>query len=149
MSRTKSQCGFTLVELIVAIVIIAICSISFMALLASQASRSGEAMIRDQATHIASAYLNEVLQMPFTDPGVVTGRNGYHFIDNYNGLTDNGARDQSGNLIAGLNQFTVRVSVSQTGLGLVASADSRRVDVTVQHSNGIKVTLSGYRTRHP
>ena len=106
-------------------------------------------MIRDQATHLASAYLNEVLQKPFTDPGVVTGRNGYHTVSDYNGLVDNGARDPAGTLIAGLNAFTVRVTVVNAGLGTVSALDSRLVTVTVQHSNGMTVVLSGYRMRYP
>jgi len=148
MNAVKPQRGFTLVELIIAIVIIGICSLSFMALLASQASRSGEAMIRDQATHIASAYLNEVTQKPFSDPGTVTGRNGYHYIANYNGLVDNGARDQFGNAIAGLSQFTVRVTVVHAALWSTLPAQSYLVTVTAQHSNGIKVILTGYRTQY-
>jgi MSHA pilin protein MshD len=149
MSSIKLQRGFTLVELIVAIVIIGICSVSFMALLASQASRSGEAMIRDQATHIASAYLDEVLQKPFNDPGVVTGRNGYHYIADYNGLVDNGARDQFDNAIAGLSQFNVTVTVVASYPGAGPPNQSWLATVTVQHANGTKVVLSGYRMKYP
>jgi len=149
MKRLHSQRGVTLIELIIAIVVIGIAVISVLALLSSQASRSGGAMIQSQAEHIATAYLNEVLQKPFADPGVVTGRNGRHFVDNYNGLIDNGARDQNNNLISGLGAFKVSVSVTPTALLAVTAANCKRVDVTVQHSSGISVLMTGYRMSSP
>src|SRR5437763_1984531 len=111
MNTIKLQRGFTLVELIIAIVVISIGTISVMGLLASQASHSGEAMIRDQAAHIASAYLNEVLQKSFNDPDGINevGRANFDDVRDYNNLVDVGAKDPQGNLIAGLSQFTVSV----------------------------------------
>jgi MSHA pilin protein MshD len=140
-----------LVELIVAIVIIGICSVSFMALLASQASRSGEAMIRDQAIHIASAYLNEVMQKPFSDPDTIneTGRKNFDDVADYNNLANSGARDPSNALVQGLSQFTINVTVVSAAFDVVPANQSRLVTVTVQHSTGIKVVLTGYKTLHP
>jgi MSHA pilin protein MshD len=149
MKRMHSQHGVTLIELIIAIVVIGIAVVSILALLSSQASSSSGAMIQSQAEHIATAYLNEVLQKPFTDPGVVTGRNGYHFIDSYNGLVDNGARDQNNNPIAGLGAFTVSVRVAPTAINAVAAIDSKQVDVTVRHPNGVTVLMTGFRMRYP
>src|SRR5690349_11239922 len=94
ISRNR-QTGVTLIELIVAIVVIAVAITSVLALLSAQAVHSGDAMIRSQATHIASAYLNEVMQKPFSPQANPPGRANFNDVSDYNGLVDVGARDQT------------------------------------------------------
>lgn len=147
--KCRSQHGVTLVELVVAIVVIAVSIISVLGLLSSQASHSGDAMIRSQATHIASSYLNEVLQKPFLPQANPPGRINFNDVSDYNGLVDVGAHDQVGNAVAGLSAFTVRISVTSTALGSLPAQYVKQVDVTVTHSSGATVLLSGYRTQYP
>ena len=149
MMYRHQQRGVTLVELIVAIVIIAVAIFSVLGLLSAQASHSGDAMIRSQATHIASAYLDEILQKSFTPQANAPGRKNFNDVSDYNNLVDNGAHDQSGNAVSGLGAFVVSVSVTATPLGSSGAGEVKRVDVTVTHSTGVKVMISGYRTQYP
>ena len=143
------QAGFTLIEVVVAVVVLAIAVCGSMAALSAISVQSADAMVTEQATAVASAYLNEVLQKPFGAFDGKTTRPTLDVVDDYNGLNDVGARDQTGTLVPGLGQYTVTVSVGPGTLGAVPGAEVRQVDVTVVHSSGVTVVLSGYRTKYP
>lgn len=148
--RHASHCrGFTLIELIVSIVVLAIAVAGVVAALSAIAVRSANAMVSEQANAIASAYLDEVLQKPFGANDGQVARPNLDVIDDYAGLTNVGVQDQTGTAVAGLGQFTVVVSVTPTALGAVVAGESREVDVTVSHPSGVTVVLSGFRTQHP
>jgi len=150
-SRHSSR-GVTLVELVVAITIVAIAATTVMGAMSAISSRSADAMVQQQAATIAQAYLEEVLQRPVTDPDGVepeSGRGQLDDVDDYAGLVDAGARDQFGNALASLSLYTVAVAVAQSSaLAGVPATATRRVDVTVTHSSGVVVRLSGYRTAY-
>jgi MSHA pilin protein MshD len=149
MRRTR---GFTLIELIVAITIVAVAATTILGALASVASRSADAMLQQQAIAIAESYLDEILERWVVDPNgtpTYNGRGTWDLVDQYNGLTDTGAHDQFGNPITALGQYNVSVSVSQSSaLTGIAAAAARRIDVTVTTSPNVTVTLSGYRTNY-
>jgi MSHA pilin protein MshD len=145
----RTQAGFTLIEIVVAIVVLAIAVGGSMAALSAIWVQSADAMVTEQATAIASAYLNEVLQKPFGAFDGKTTRPTLDVVDDYNGLNNAGVRDQAGALVPGLGQYNVRVAVGSGALGAVPAAEVRQVDVTVVHSSGITVVLSGYRTKYP
>jgi MSHA pilin protein MshD len=144
--------GVTLVELIVAITIVAIGVTSILGALSAATSHSADAMIQQQAVAIAQAYLDEMLQRWVVDPYGTppnTGRASWDTVDDYNGLVDAGAHDQFGNPIAALSGYTVTVAVSQSAaLTGIAAAAARRIDVTVSYAPNVTVTLSGYRTNY-
>jgi MSHA pilin protein MshD len=144
--------GVTLIELIVAITIIAVAATTILAAIGAVASRSADAMQQQQAVAIAQAYLDEILQRWVVDPNGTppnTGRGSWDLVDQYNGLVDVGAHDQFGNAIAALTGYTVRVTVSQSGaLPGIASAAARRIDINVSYSPSGSVNLSGYRTAY-
>jgi MSHA pilin protein MshD len=144
--------GFTLIELIVAITIVAIAATTILGGLASVASRSADAMLQQQAIAIAQSYLDEILERWVVDPNgtpTYNGRGTWDLVDQYNGLADTGAHDQFGNAITALSQYNVSVSVSQSSaLTGIASSATRRIDVTVTTSPNVRVTLSGYRTNY-
>jgi MSHA pilin protein MshD len=144
--------GFTLIELIVAITIVAICAATIMGVMAAVASRSADSMLQQQAIAIAQAYLDEIEQRWVVDPNGTppnTGRGSWDLVDQYNGLTNVGAQDQFGNAIAALSAYTVNVTVSQSSaLPGISGTNARRIDVTVTTSPNVSVTLSGYRTNY-
>jgi MSHA pilin protein MshD len=145
--------GVTLVELVVAITIVAIAATTILGALAAVATRSADAMMQQQAISIAESYLSEILQRWVVDPNPTTppntGRASWDLVDQYNGLVDVGAHDQFGNPIASLNNYTVSVSTSQSSaLAGVPAAAARRVDITVSYPPSASVTLSGYRTSY-
>lgn len=144
------QRGVTLVELVVSIVVVAIAISAVLGTLTLASTSSADAMVRQQAISIAGAYLEEILLKPFNDPDGVDSetpasspRTALDDIDDYDGLQDDGAEDQLGNAIAGLEQYDISIDVISETLGGVAAL---RVDVSVDPPSGPTVLLSGYRT---
>ena len=144
--------GVTLIELVVAITIVAVAATTILGAIAAVASRSADAMMQQQAIAIAQAYLDEILQRWVVDPNGTppnTGRGSWDLVDEYNGLVDVGAHDQFGNPIAALAAYTVSVATSQSSaLPGVPAASGRRIDITVSYSPNGSVTLAGYRTNY-
>jgi MSHA pilin protein MshD len=148
----RRQQGLSLIELIIAITVVAIGTTSILGAISAVTSHSADAMVQQQATAVAQAYLDEILQRWVVDPYGTppnTGRSSWDTVDQYNGLVDSGAHDQFGNAIAALSGYTVSVAVTQSAaLTGIAAAAARRVDVTVTHAPSVSVTLSGYRTNY-
>ena len=151
MSVLCRQHGLTLIEIIVAVVVIGIAASVILATLSLNVNASADPMVRQQAVAIAGAYLEEILLHDFDDPDGVDGealRTGFDDVDDYDGLVDAGARDQFDNPIAGLGSYTVAVNTTNSGaLPGVGAADALRVDVTVSRVPLLSITLSSYRTR--
>jgi type II secretory pathway pseudopilin PulG len=119
----------TLVELIVAIVVIAIAVGSVLSVLSASAVRSSEVLVREQATMLASSYLDQVRSQSFA---LVPGSNGRAYW-----------------WPAGTTQYKTSISVAPAPLGGAPAAESYRINVTVTHSSGVTVLLSGYRMLYP
>jgi len=152
MSRLpERQLGVTLVELVVAIVVVAIAVSAVLGVLTATTGASSDPLIRQQAIAIAESYLEEITLNAFSDPDGSDGeanRALFDDIDDYDGLSDSGARDQLDNPIAGLTDYTVSVAVVPSGaLPSIASTDALRVDVRVVRAPDVDLTLSAYRAR--
>jgi MSHA pilin protein MshD len=151
-ARWRRQRGVTLVELVIAITVVAISVATILGVLGAISSRSADAMVQQQAVAVAQAYLDEILQRWVVDPNGTppnTGRGSWDLVDQYNGLLDVGAHDQFGNAIPALSAYTVSVATSpSSALTGVPSAAARRVDITVTYPPNGRVTLSGYRTNY-
>lgn len=149
--RQHSQWGATLVELIVSIVIVATAVGAVLGVLSTNLKSSADAFITIQAGAIAEAYLEEIRLRPFDDPDGIDGeinRADFDDLDDYDGLSDSGARDQFGNPIPGLDNYTITVTVvPSAALTGVPAADALRIDVQVVQAPLVNFTLSGYRTR--
>jgi MSHA pilin protein MshD len=144
--------GVTLVELVVAITIVAIAVTTILGAFAAVATRSADGMMQQQAIAIGESYLSEILQRWVVDPNPTTppntGRASWDLVDQYNGLVE-APHDQFGNAIASLSSYTVSVSTSQSSaLAGVPAAAARRVDITVTYPPSASVILSGYRTSY-
>ena len=148
--------GFTLVELIVTIVVVAI-SVSGILLLMNQNARSSaDPAIQRQALAIAESYMEEILLQSYLDPdnGNVcpapeASRALFDNVCDYQGLNDAGATDPSGTALPGLGSYAVQVGVdtSATLGSLSGSAQILRVDVTVTPPFGQAIVLSAYRSQ--
>lgn len=148
---TRCQRGLTLVELIVSMVIISIALGGVLMVMNFTVSHSADPMIQHQAIAIAESYMEEiVLQRYNNPPGGYTGttRNLFDDVFDYNGMNDSGAKDQNGNAIAGLENYTVTVIVSDPAdFGPAGSVvQARKVTVRVQRGTEMDLTLTGYRT---
>ncbi len=144
--------GVSLIELIIAIVVIGVAVGGVITLFTRAVSQSADPMLVEQAVAIAEAYMEEITLKPFVDPnGTEVGetRATYDDVDDFNGLTDNGARDQTDTAVSGLSLYNIQVTVQSDALHTVGAADSLRIDVRVTHANAsnVNVLLSGYRTR--
>lgn len=145
------QRGVTLIELLVSIVVVGVAAGIVLGLLAMTTGASADPMLRHQASAIAEAYLEEIVLKSFDDPDGVDGegsRADFDDLDDYDGLVDAGARDQFGNAIAALADYSVSVNVQPSAsLAPVAGGDTLRIDVTVSRGTDISIVLSGYRAR--
>lgn len=150
IERRGRQAGMTLIELIVAIAVVATAVTAILGVYAAVAVRSADALVRQQAVAVAESYLEEVTLKAFADPDgteAEAGRAEWDDVDDYDGLLDEGARDQSGTALAALSAYRVSVAVAATSaLDGVPSTQARRIDVTVDGPGGVRVALSGLRT---
>ena len=142
--------GVSLVELIVAIVIIGVALAGVLMVFIRNTSASADPLIWHQATAIAEAYLEEALTKNFAvGPG--NTRPTYDDVLDYN-FTDVGAKDQTGTSISGLGGYTVEVQAAYADLHTITQASNNAVRVTVTVTPtalpSAKVIISGYRTNY-
>jgi MSHA pilin protein MshD len=149
--RSRHQRGMTLIEVTIAIVVIAIAAGAVLGVLSATSAHSADAMVMSQGAAIATAYSEEIALKAFADPDGVDGeaaRADFDDVDDYDGLTDAGAVDQFGNAIAGLGGYTVSVAVNPSAaLPGVPAGDALRIDVRVRFAPYLDYTLTSYRTR--
>jgi Tfp pilus assembly protein PilV len=135
----------TLIELVIAITVIAMAVTAVLGLLAAISMRSAAAMTSTQAASIASAYLDEALSKAYPATAGPAGRAAFDDVRDYN-FVDNGVRDANDNVVPGLNQYTVQIQAGLAALGAVP--DAIRVDVIVTTPNGAATRLTGFRTNY-
>jgi MSHA pilin protein MshD len=139
--------GFTLIELVIAIAILAIGASALVVLINSATRHSLDPLVRQQANAIAQSYLEEALLSPFCDPDISTNcpaactvspcgsasctslemsggvpdRPNFDDICDYNSINDtSGPVDRDGNPLSPsiLGSYNVRVNVVDTGVTL-------------------------------
>ncbi len=109
-------------------------------------SRSADPVVQHQAVAIAESYLEEILLQAYSG-GSSSARADYDDVDDYNGLSDNGAHDQQGNAVAGLTQYTVTVAVS-AATALTGGVNAKQITVTVNGPGVSNLSLVGYRASY-
>lgn len=142
--------GFTLIEIIITIVVLAVAATAIMSVFSSTIRTSANPMIQQQAISIAEAYMEEILLKSFNDPDGIGGETRANFDDvlDYNGLTDVGARDQNDSPIVSLGSYTVSVTVTNAALNGIVAADSLRIRVSVDHTVLDPVVIDSFRTNY-
>ena len=143
LSRNR---GFTLIELVIAIVIIGISVTGVLLAYTTLIRHSADPMISYQAVAIAEAYLEEIGSKSYDNLDGVRGlRADFDSVLDYDGIDDQPPVNSLGEPIAAVADYRVRVGVTSETLNGV---QARRYAVTVTHPSGIDLTLSGYRTGH-
>jgi type II secretory pathway pseudopilin PulG len=142
------QRGITLIEVVIATVIIAAVGGTIVGVLSTMARNSAASMTQAQSTSIANAYLQEILSRSFTCTGAPILRRDFNCVAHYNGI-DEAPTDRFGNPVPNLGNYRVRVSVVQSAIGPIPAADVRRVTVTVNDPFGGATVLGGIKTNHP
>ncbi len=136
--------GFSLIELVITIVVIAIALTAVLLALDQSVGASADPLAVTQAVAIGQAYLEEIQGKSYTDqpcPSPCTQAD-YNDIDDYNGLVNVGAENQFGQPIAGLGDYTVRVTVSDETFD---GASAKLITVNVARASLANITLSAFR----
>jgi len=146
--------GFTLIEMIIAITVLATAVSGILFAFTQNMATSADPMIKQQAIIIAQGYLEEATLKPYNDPdGGETNsceeaaRIQYDDVADYDCINDiAGAVDQFGGSLAGLAAYNIVVNVSTVNIGAPAIA-TRRIDVIVTHDfvASLNITLTSYR----
>lgn len=147
------QTGVTLVELIISMVIISISLVGIFTVINLTVKHSADPIVNNQAIAIAESYMDEILLQNYGSTAKVTCttssvRANFNCVDNYNGLTDNGAHNQQGATISGLSQYSVTVTVS-AATALTGGVNAKQITVNVTGpglSTGL--SLTGYRASY-
>jgi len=148
MSNKATQRGFTLIEMIIAIVVLGIGLTGVLIAFSTVARGSADPMIAQQMLAVAEEMLEEIQLKPYaaaanTAPAVCA-RDTYNDVRDYNGYTTNGQICSiDGTPIASLAGYSVQVQVQPAALAGVAAA--LRIDVTVTRGTDT-LTLTGWRT---
>ena len=149
LNKVRRSAGVTLVELIVALVIMGVALGGMVAVYTATTRSSVDPVLVQQMQSIADNMMEEILMKPFA-PGPGTGaRINYDDVRDYNGYGKGmtGIRDVEGNLIPGLERYSVNVEAVTAALAGVASTeDAVRVVVTVSMPGAGAVVLTGWRT---
>lgn len=158
--RTR-HAGVTLVELIVAIVIIGAAMAGLTAALTRSNRVSVDPLILQQKIAIAENLMGEILLKPYAvndNPAITRGiRDTYNDIvdyDKYGLVADNpvyGITDVDGAPIAGLDTYSAVVNVDRaTPISNVPKGDVMTITITVRHkgdADGDQFVLTGWRTK--
>lgn len=140
--------GFTLVESVIALVVLAVAAAGVLLIFAEAIARSADPMIRAQAQSIAMAYMDEILLQSFADPQTgATGateegsRSDFDDVWDYDSIVEQPTA-RTGVTIAALNDYSVSVDVAPDGAHAVIS-------VTVSHVTGkVDFTLVSERANY-
>jgi MSHA pilin protein MshD len=158
LNRHRRSAGVTLVELIVALVIIGAALAGMVAVYTATTRSSTDPVIVQQMEAIADNLMEEILMKPFAAPPgstvtAASGRINYDNVGDYDGYGDGllGIRDVEGNVIPGLERYNVAVSVKPTTLTNVPDGDALRIVITVTVSGSDPslpkpLVLTGWRT---
>lgn len=139
--------GITLVELVLAIVVIGVGLAGVLAAFQLAVRSSADPMIRKQIAAIAEEMVEEVSLHPFAAavnvaPSNACARDTFNDVDDYHGYHVLGVCDISGNALPQLADYEVAVAVTPATL---VGVTAKRIAVTVSHGPET-LTLVAYRS---
>ncbi|OIQ65985.1 hypothetical protein GALL_524510 [mine drainage metagenome] len=152
--RALLQHGMTLVELVMAIVIISIGLAGILAVFSSTVKSSADPMMRKQMLAIAEELMEEIASKPYApEPNAAPGgcaRNTFNDISDFDGYGTTGVIcDADGNQIPALAGYSVGVAVvadaaAFSSYGVTAAS---RITVTVTYQSQ-SISLISWRTNY-
>lgn len=144
--------GFTLVEMLLAIVIIGIGVAGVLTAFSSTVKNSTDPVVSKQLLAIAEEMIEEVELKPFKSciakSGAGCARAGFSQIADYNDYTTtNKICDIDGDPIAALNGYSVLVKTEAVAIGGVSSSSALRITVTASRGPD-SIALVSWRTKY-
>lgn len=152
----ERQRGMTLIELIMAIVILAVGLAGVLIVYQRTAVSSADPLVRKQMLAVAEGMMAEILRMPFggtSGKGLAQGcaRDTFSKLEDYDGYTSTGVCTVLGDQQPNLQDYSVSVTVlPPTGphpLAPIAAADVLAVSVSVSHG-GETLKLESWRSNY-
>lgn len=147
--------GASLIELIIAISVMAIALSAMMGMFRTSAAHSADSMPRLQAAMLAEGLMEEVLSKNFSKPQggyagpfAAANRSMFDTVTDYSGVAIPGSAALSGASYPALSAYTATVSVSPAALGVVPSSQIYAVTITVSGPGGLSYSLSGYKVNY-
>lgn len=152
---SKRMAGVTLVELVIAIVIVSVALAGLVAVFTRVTRASADPVVTQQMLAIGESLIEEIMLKPFTiDPTPATSRADFNDIrdfdpkdDALDGYATTGIRNIDGDPIPGLESYNVAVRINAAGVALtsVPAGDALRVRVTVTHG-AERLELNAWKT---
>jgi MSHA pilin protein MshD len=139
--------GFTLVEAIIAIVVLGLGLTGLLAAFRTVGRHSADPVIGKQMAALAQEMMEEISLKPYAaaSNSAPSGcaRDTYNDVADYNGYASTGICTIDGVAISQLSSFGISVSVVSGSIAGVSAA--KRITITVSHG-GDTLTLVGWRT---
>ncbi len=164
MSNNSRQAGFTLTEMVLAIVIIGIGLAGLLTAFNTTVRASGDPIVHKQMLAIAEEHLEEILLKPFAITGTAPSntlvgcgtagavRAAFDDVRDYAGYATTGICNIDGDAVAGLGSYNLAVAVASTASlsdGSTAVAGGNTIKVTVTVTQGSEtLSLIGWRTNY-
>ncbi|NQY26045.1 MAG: prepilin-type N-terminal cleavage/methylation domain-containing protein [Piscirickettsiaceae bacterium] len=145
--ESQRQQGTTLIELIIAMIIISVALSGILSVVNITTRHSADPVVQLQAVAIAESYLEEILLLPVLDPdgsNVGESRSTFDNIADYHNLPLEAPTDQYGNSISGLANYEIEITVGDIAL---SGTNMKEVVVNVSRNNNT-ITLKGYRANY-
>jgi MSHA pilin protein MshD len=121
LTTHRRRQAFSIMETTMATLMVGILLAGSLASFARIRGMQQDMVMMEQANLLAIDLMNEILSLPYSEPGVTTVSTGpesgessrslYDDVDDYNGLTETSAVTRSGSAIAGASRYRRRVSV--------------------------------------
>jgi len=158
----KRSSGFTLIEMVIAMVVIGVGLTGVLSAFNAVVRSSADPMIHKQMLAVAEEMMEEILLKPYTDPegdaapvnaAAVCGaagaiRSAFDDVADYAGYATTGVCDIDGAAVAGLADYGVSVAVDAAAtLGALGAGSVMRVTVTVTRGTE-SIGLTGWRTNY-
>lgn len=160
--RTKAtQNGFSLIELLLAIVILSIASVGMLSAIQVVTQHSPTPKRQQQAQQLAAAYLDEIMAQPLNDPNEVEqglgsieasetadDRSTFDDVFDYSSLSgDFSPSDYSSQTtLAAFDDFAINIQITASTLGPNAQA-AWRIDVEARYPSHLTAAQAQARAR--
>lgn len=144
------QAGFTLVEMVIAIVVLGVGLVGVMSAFQLATRGSGDTAARKQLAALAEELMEEIQLKPYASASnsapAACARNTYNDVADYAGYATTGkVCSLDGSPITALNGYSVAIRVSDATLADAVPA--KRIEVSVSNASD-SLTLTGWRTHY-